>query len=400
MCQDTGIAVFFIEVGRGVELDGSSLEDAVNEGVRQGYKDGYLRKSVCHPLKRVNTGDNTPAIIHTTIVEGDRVKIKIAPKGAGSENMSALKMLKPAEGVNGVKSFVLDTVRAAGGNPCPPIVVGVGIGGSFEKSAILAKKALLRPIGSRNADVEVEALEAELLKSINDLGIANGLWRRCYGPCRSYRDLSVPHRKSAGCDKHTVPCGKAQRGCFMSEPVRITPPLSDADVLSLKAGDKVLITGVMYTARDAAHKRLIELLDRGEKLPFDIKGQIIYYVGPTPAKPGAVIGSAGPTTSGRMDAYTPRLLDLGLKGMVGKGARSKEVLDAMSRNKAVYLAAVGGAAALIARSIKKAEIIAYEDLGPEAIRRLEVLDFPAIVALDATGGDLFKQGVEKYRRVV
>ncbi len=184
----------------------------------------------------------------------------------------------------------------------------------------------------------------------------------------------------------------------MTEPIRITPPLSDADVLSLKAGDKVLITGVIYTARDAAHKRLIELLDRGEKLPFDIKGQIIYYVGPTPAKPGAVIGSAGPTTSGRMDAYTPRLLDLGLKGMVGKGARSKEVLDAMSRNKAVYLAAVGGAAALIARSIKKAEIIAYEDLGPEAIRRLEVLDFPAIVVNDASGGDLFKQGVEKYRR--
>ncbi|MBI5235259.1 MAG: fumarate hydratase [Deltaproteobacteria bacterium] len=170
MCQDTGIAVFFIEVGRLVELDGS-LEDAVNEGVRQGYKDGYLRKSVCHPLKRVNTGDNTPAIIHTTIVEGDRVKIKIAPKGAGSENMSALKMLKPAEGVNGIKAFVLDTVRSAGGNPCPPIVVGVGIGGSFEKSAILAKKALLRSIGSKHTDAEVAALEAELLKSINDLGI-------------------------------------------------------------------------------------------------------------------------------------------------------------------------------------------------------------------------------------
>lgn len=170
MCQDTGIAVFFIEVGRGVALDGS-LEDAVNEGVRQGYKDGYLRKSVCHPLKRVNTGDNTPAIIHTTIVEGDRVKIKIAPKGAGSENMSALKMLKPAEGVSGIKKFVIDTVSSAGGNPCPPIVVGVGIGGSFEKSAILAKKALLRPIGSVNADAEVGALEAELLKSINDLGI-------------------------------------------------------------------------------------------------------------------------------------------------------------------------------------------------------------------------------------
>lgn len=170
MCQDTGIAVFFIELGREVELE-SSLEDAVNEGVRQGYKEGYLRKSVCHPLKRVNTGDNTPAIIHTTITGGDRIKIKIAPKGAGSENMSRLKMLKPAEGVEGIKSFVMETVTMAGGNPCPPIVVGVGVGGSFEKSAILAKKALLRPVGSRNPDEEVAAIEAELLKAVNDSGI-------------------------------------------------------------------------------------------------------------------------------------------------------------------------------------------------------------------------------------
>ncbi len=170
MCQDTGIAVFFIELGREVELE-SSLDDAVNEGVRQGYKEGYLRKSVCHPLKRINTGDNTPAIIHTTITEGDRIKIKIAPKGAGSENMSRLKMLKPAEGVEGIKSFVMETVTAAGGNPCPPIVVGVGVGGSFEKSAILAKKALLRPVGSRNPDEEVAAIEADLLKAVNNSGI-------------------------------------------------------------------------------------------------------------------------------------------------------------------------------------------------------------------------------------
>ncbi|MFQ5736824.1 MAG: Fe-S-containing hydro-lyase [Thermodesulfobacteriota bacterium] len=185
----------------------------------------------------------------------------------------------------------------------------------------------------------------------------------------------------------------------MTEPRRITPPLSDADVEQLRAGDKVLITGVLYTARDSAHKRLVELLDRGEQLPFDVKGQIIYYVGPTPAKPGAVIGSAGPTTSGRMDAYAPRLIELGLKGMVGKGARNAEVVDAIKKHKAVYMAAVGGAAALIARSIKKAEIIAYEDLGPEAIRRLEVVDFPAIVVNDVYGGDLFVQGVEKYRRL-
>lgn len=170
MCQDTGIAVFFIEVGRGVQLE-SSLEDAVNEGVRQGYKDGYLRKSVCNPLKRTNTGDNTPAIIHTTIVEGDKVKIKIAPKGAGSENMSRLKMLKPAEGIEGIKSFVIETVSVGGGNPCPPIVVGVGVGGSFDKSALLAKKALLRPVGTPNPDSDLDALEKELLDSINALGI-------------------------------------------------------------------------------------------------------------------------------------------------------------------------------------------------------------------------------------
>ncbi len=185
----------------------------------------------------------------------------------------------------------------------------------------------------------------------------------------------------------------------MTAPVRITPPLADADVLGLKAGDKVLITGVIFTARDAAHKRLMELLDKGESLPFDVKGQLIYYVGPTPERPGQVIGSAGPTTSGRMDAYTPRLLSLGLKGTIGKGVRSKDVIDAMIKHKAVYLAAVGGAAALLARTIKKAEIIAYEDLGPEAIRRLEVKDFPAIVAIDAHGRDMFKQGIEIYQKI-
>ena len=184
----------------------------------------------------------------------------------------------------------------------------------------------------------------------------------------------------------------------MNQPIKITPPLSDADVSRLRAGDKVLITGVLYTARDAAHKRLIELLDKGGKLPFDIRGQVIYYVGPTPAKPGYVIGSAGPTTSGRMDGYTARLLELGLKATIGKGARNNEVKEAMAKHKAVYLAAVGGAAALIARTIKKAEVIAYEDLGTEAIRRLEVVDFPAIVVNDAHGGDLFAEGVKKYRR--
>lgn len=184
----------------------------------------------------------------------------------------------------------------------------------------------------------------------------------------------------------------------MAEPIKIKTPLSDEDVQSLKIGDSILITGKIYTARDAAHKRLIDLIEKGESLPLDLKGQIIYYVGPAPAKPGYVIGPAGPTTSGRCDPYTPALLALGLKGMIGKGVRSKEVREAMEKHKAVYLAATGGAAALISKNIKAVKIIAYEDLGPEAIRELEVENFPVIVANDAHGGDLYEEGIKKYRK--
>lgn len=184
----------------------------------------------------------------------------------------------------------------------------------------------------------------------------------------------------------------------MAEPIKIKTPLSDEDVQSLKIGDSILITGKIYTARDAAHKRLIDLIEKGESLPLDLKGQIIYYVGPAPAKHGYVIGPAGPTTSGRCDPYTPALLALGLKGMIGKGVRSKEVREAMEKHKAVYLAATGGAAALISKNIKAVKIIAYEDLGPEAIRELEVENFPVIVANDAHGGDLYEEGIKKYRK--
>ncbi len=180
--------------------------------------------------------------------------------------------------------------------------------------------------------------------------------------------------------------------------IRISAPLSDEDIKKLNTGDKVLISGVVYTGRDSAHKRMVELLKQGKDLPVDLKGQIIYYVGPAPAKPGKPIGSAGPTTSYRMDPYTPELLSPGLKAMIGKGPRSKEVIESMKKHKAVYLGATGGAAALIAKSIKKAEVVAYEDLGPEAIRRLEVEDFPAIVVNDIHGNDLYEEGVKKYRR--
>lgn len=183
----------------------------------------------------------------------------------------------------------------------------------------------------------------------------------------------------------------------MADVHRLKTPLSDEDVEKLKIGDKVFLSGTVYTARDAAHKRLVELVEKGEELPFDIKGAVIYYVGPAPAKPGYAIGSAGPTTSYRMDPYAPTLLDIGLKASIGKGGRSKEVVDSMVKNKSVYLAAVGGAAALIAKSIKKADVIAYEDLQSEAIRKLEIEDFPCIVVNDIHGNDLMKEGVEKYK---
>jgi fumarate hydratase subunit beta len=185
---------------------------------------------------------------------------------------------------------------------------------------------------------------------------------------------------------------------MMADEIRLTTPLSDADIEKLKIGDRVLLNGIIYTGRDAAHKRLFELLKKGEKLPIDIKGAVIYYVGPAPAKPGYAIGPAGPTTSYRMDPYAPLMLEHGLKGMIGKGNRGKEVIETMKKYKGAYFAATGGVAALIAKSVKSAEIVAYEDLGTEAIRKLEVEDFPCIVANDCHGGDLYQEGIKKYKR--
>ena len=184
----------------------------------------------------------------------------------------------------------------------------------------------------------------------------------------------------------------------MNEVIKLTTPLSDADVEKLNIGDRVEITGIIYTGRDAAHKRLVELVKEGKELPFDIKGQIIYYVGPSPAPPGRPVGAAGPTTSYRMDPYAPVLIEAGLKGMIGKGARNQEVIEAMMRFKAVYFAAIGGAGALMAKSIKSAEVIAYPELGPEAVRKLEVVNFPVVVVNDVRGNDLYREGVKKYSR--
>ena len=370
ICQDTGMACVFVELGTDVHIDGS-FEAAIHEGVRRGYTDGYLRKSiVADPLRRGNTGDNTPAAITVHLVDGEGCRITVAPKGFGSENMSRIQMLKPADGVEGFKKFVVDTVKLAGSNPCPPIVLGIGVGGSFDKVAYLAKKA---PLDVPNPDPYYAQLEQELLTAINALGIGP----QGFGGKTTCLGLAIEQ----------MPTHVAGLPVAVNVSCHVTRRAS---------ADTVLLSGVVYTARDQAHKRMMEALDKGETLPFDLEGSAIYYVGPTPERPGEVIGSAGPTTSGRMDAMSPRLLDLGNKIMIGKGKRDAAVKAAVVRNGAVYLAALGGAGALMAKSVQTLEVIAWPDLGCEAVRRLTVQDMPLTVVLDAHGGDLYEEGPAAY----
>lgn len=407
ICQDTGMAVVFVEIGQNLHIDGIPITDAINEGVRRGYVRGFLRKSIVKDptLNRVNTRDNTPAIIHYDIVPGDELKITVAPKGFGSENMGAIKMCKPSEGVEGIIQFVVDTVDSAGGNSCPPIVVGVGVGGDMEKAAIMAKKSLLRHIGERNPDPDWSKIEETILERVNKLGIGpQGL-----GGTQTALDVFIetfpthvagmPVAVNINCHaarhKQVVLSGekKLPVGAIVLE-----TPLTKEKVSQLKAGQSVLINGTIYTGRDAAHKNMVESLARGEELPFDIKDQIIYYMGPSPGKPGDVIGSAGPTTSYRMDSYAPILIAQGLTGMLGKGLRSKEVVESMKEHGAVYFVAIGGAGAYLSRCIKSAEVVAYPELGPEGVRKLTVENLPAIVAIDACGNNIYEIGKAQYRR--
>ena len=405
ICQDTGMAVVFLRLGQEVHLTGGALKTAVDEGVRRGYDRGYLRKSVVgDPIERVNTGDNTPAVLHCEIVPGDRVEITVAPKGFGSENMSRIYMLKPADGLEGVKNAILSAVEEAGPNACPPMVVGVGIGGTFEKCALMAKHALTRDLREESPIPYVRALEREMLEKINALGIGpgglGGTTTAMAVNIETYPThiAGLPVAVNICCHVNRHAHLVLKQRSFDTQTNSVTIPSAAAEAGKLRIGDYVCLTGTIYSARDAAHQRMQEALDRGEELPFPVKGSVIYYMGPTPARPGRPIGSAGPTTASRMDKYTPRLLDLGMAAMVGKGRRSPAVLEAVVRNNAVYFAAVGGAGAVLSHAIRSAEVIAYPDLGPEAVHRLEVVDFPVIVVADAHGGDLYTSAVEQYRK--
>ncbi|MFO8241120.1 MAG: fumarate hydratase [Dissulfuribacterales bacterium] len=421
ICQDTGIDVVFVQIGQAINIEGD-LVKAINEGVALGTAEGWLRCSVCDPVTRKNTGDNAPAVVHVEQVAGDSLKISVLPKGCGSENMSTVVMLPPSAGEDGIVRAVVDQVRKAGPNSCPPGIIGIGIGGTMEKAALLAKKALLRPVGSKNSRYDLAELEDRILVQINDLGIGPlglggsvtslGVAIEVY-PCHiaslplainiqchaarhcmaiwtdgSWR--TIRPRSSFGND---VP----HLETFKDSAFHINLPLSESVVADLRAGDRVLLNGVMYTGRDQTHRRLVEMVDSGYPLPIDLKGQLIYYVGPTPAPPGRPAGSAGPTTSYRMDAYMPCILAEGVLATMGKGKRSPEVRVSLKKYGAVYFATIGGAGAYLANCIESCKLIAFPELGPEAMYRMQVKDFPAIVINDVTGADFYEIAIKQHK---
>ncbi|RPI51289.1 MAG: fumarate hydratase [Deltaproteobacteria bacterium] len=422
ICQDTGIDVVFVQIGQELKIEGD-LVRAINDGIALGTAEGWLRCSVCDPITRKNTGDNTPAVVHVEPVAGDTLEISVLPKGCGSENMSTVVMLPPSAGEDGIIRAVVNQVLRAGPNPCPPGIIGIGIGGTMEKAALLAKKALLRPVGLKNPRNDLAELEDRILVRTNGLGIGPlGLGGSVTSlgvavevhPCH-IASLPVAINIQCHAARHCTAKWKdglwvmSQDSGAISSPipvkrpaslaqgiVRIELPLSKSAIRDLRAGDWVLLNGVVYTGRDQTHRRLVEMLDRGDLLPVDLRGQSMYYVGPSPALPGRPVGSAGPTTSYRMDAYTPRMLAEGVVATMGKGRRSPEVKAALKEYGAVYFATIGGAGAYLASCIESCELIAFPELGPEALYRMKVKDFPAIVINDITGADFYEIAIKQH----
>jgi fumarate hydratase, class I len=429
ICQDTGIVSVILEIGMDVRWEASlSVEDMVNEGVRRAYNypDNKLRASVlADPLgKRTNTRDNTPACVLMKVVAGDKLDVTVAAKGGGSEGKSKFAMLNPSDSV---VDWVMKTVPTMGAGWCPPGMLGIGVGGTAEKAMILAKESLMQPIDMqelilRGPKNRIEELRIELYEKINALGIgAQGL-----GGLTTVLDIKILDfpTHAANLPVAIIPnCAATRHAHFVmdgSGPVSLDPPnlddwprltydvsqarrvnldtLSKADVASFKPGEVLLLNGKLLTGRDAAHKRMTEMLDRGEKLPVDFNNRVIYYVGPVDAVRDEVIGPAGPTTATRMDKFTQQVLSqTGLIGMVGKAERGPAGLAAIKANKAVYLMAVGGAAYLVSKAIKSSKVVGFADLGMEAIYEFEVKDMPVTVAVDANGTSVHESGPKLWQ---
>ncbi|WP_417761403.1 fumarate hydratase [Shewanella sp.] len=430
ICQDTGIVTCFVKIGMNVQWDSDmTVQEMVDEGTRRAYTSttNPLRLSVvADPAgARKNTKTNAPAVVHIDMVPGDKVDVMIAAKGGGSENKTKMVMLNPSDDV---AAWVEKMVPVMGAGWCPPGMLGIGIGGTAEKAAVMAKEALMDPVDihelmEKGAETTEEKLRLDIFKRVNDLGIgAQGL-----GGLTTILDVKIKTAPTHAASKPVciIPnCAATRHVHFHLDgtgPADLTPPkledwpevtwevgenvrrvnvndLKKADVSEWKAGETVLLSGKILTGRDAAHKRIQDMLARGEDFPVDFKDRFIYYVGPVDAVGDEVVGPAGPTTSTRMDKFSDMMLEqAGLMGMIGKADRGEATVECIKKNKAVYLMAVGGAAYLVAKAIKAARTVAFADLGMEAIYEFDVVDMPVTVAVDSEGNNLHKTGPEIWK---
>ena len=431
ICQDTGIAIAFIRAGMDVRWDTKmSLEQLVNEGVRRAYtdRDNPLRASMLADPdgKRRSTGDNTPAVTHVELVPGDKVEVIVAAKGGGSENKSKFAMLLPSDSI---VDWVLSIVPTMGADWCPPGLLSLGIGGSPEKAMLMAKWAMMEPLNihelkARGPSTRAEELRLELYEKVNKLGIgAQGL-----GGLSTVLDIKIRHWPTHAANKPIamIPnCAATRHVHFVldgSGPAEFEAPsledwpkvawapsaqsrrvdldtLTREEVTSWKPGENLLLSGKMLTGRDAAHKRIEDMLEKGEKLPVTFTNRVIYYVGPVDPVKDEVVGPAGPTTATRMDKFVETMLGkTGLVAMIGKGERGPAAIEAIRKHKAASLIAVGGAAYLVAKAIRKSRVLAFADLGMEAIYEFEVKDMPVTVAVDAKGESVHRSGPAEWEK--
>jgi fumarate hydratase class I len=433
ICQDTGIVTIFVDIGMDVRWDAQKgVEEMINEGVRRAYlnPDNPLRASIVDDPAgaRRNTGDNTPAVIHSRVVAGDKVSITLAAKGGGSENKSRFTVLNPGDSV---ADWVVDQVPGMGAGWCPPGILGIGIGGTSEKAMLLAKQSLMAPIDihelqQRGPSNRVEELRLEILDRVNQLGIgAQGL-----GGMTTVLDVKILDYPTHAASKPVaiVPNCAATRHVHLeldgSGPVFATPPSLDAwpeipwdpatnsrrvnlDALDANAvqdwkpGETLLLSGKLLTGRDAVHKRIVETLAKGESLPdgLDFHNRFIYYVGPVDPVDDEAVGPAGPTTATRMDKFTDTLLEkTGLIGMIGKAERGPSAIDSIRKHRAVYLIATGGAAYLVSKAIRASRIVAWPELGMEAVYEFEVEDMPVTVAVDSNGVSVHETGPAEWKQ--
>jgi fumarate hydratase class I len=432
ICQDTGIVCAFVKIGMDVRWEDAtmSVADMVNEGVRRAYlhPDNKLRASILHDPagKRANSFDNTPAVIHFDVVPGGTVDVKIAAKGGGSENKAKFTMLNPSDSI---VDWVVRTVPTMGAGWCPPGMLGIGIGGSAEKAMLLAKESLMEPIDlhelrARGPANRLEEMRLEIYDKVNALGIgAQGL-----GGLSTVLDVKILDypTHAASLPVAIIPnCAATRHVHFTLDgagAARLDPPdlstwpdvnwtpaaeskrvdldsLTPAEVASWRPGDRLLLNGKLLTGRDAAHKRLVEMVAKGEPLPVDFRNRIIYYVGPVDPVRDEVVGPAGPTTATRMDKFTGTMLEhTGLIAMIGKGERGPAAIEAIKKHKAAYLMAVGGAAYLVSKAIRKSRVVGFPDLGMEAIYEFDVKDMPVTVAVDARGQSVHESGPREWQR--